>query len=41
MTKPIDVEKDKKTYKESEERLHKIEEKLEDKPIDVEEVKDE
>ena len=41
MTSPVDVEKDKKIYKESEERLQKIEEKLEDKPVDVEEVKDE
>ena len=41
MTRPVDVEKDKKIYKESEERLQKIEEKLEDKPVDVEEVKDE
>ena len=41
MTSPVDVEKDKKVYKESEERLQKIEEKLEDKPVDVEEVKDE
>ena len=40
-TSPHDEEKDKKIYQESEKRLEKIEEKLEDKPVDIEEVKDE
>jgi replication factor A1 len=41
MTKGPDEEKDKKIYQENEENLKKVEEKLEDKPIDEEEVKDE
>ena len=40
MTSPPNEEEDKKVYKESEERLKKIEEKP-DEPVDVEEVKDE
>lgn len=40
-TSPPDEKEDKKIYEESKKRLEKIEEKLEDKPVDVEEVKDE
>jgi replication factor A1 len=41
MTKGPDEEADKKIYQESENNLKKVEEKLQDDPIDVEEVKDE
>ncbi len=41
MTSPPNEEEDKKIYQESEKNLKKIEEKLEDKPVDEEEVKDE
>ena len=42
MTSPPNEEEDKKTYKESEEKLKKIEEKLDEESTpDVEEVKDE
>jgi len=40
MMKGPDEEKNKEIYQESEENLKKIEEKSEDKPVDVEEVKD-
>jgi len=41
MTKGPDEEKNKEIYQESEENLKKIEEKSENPPVDVEEVKDE
>ena len=40
MTSPPDEKKDKEIYQESEDRLKKIEEKMDEK-VDVEEVKDE
>ena len=40
MTSPPDEKKDKEIYQESEDKLKKIEEKM-DEPVDVEEVKDE
>jgi replication factor A1 len=40
-TSPPDEKKDKKIYEESEKRLEEVEEKLEDEPVDEEEIKDE